>query len=214
MNEWLLITHITSLFPIAIFIITYKYRNEPEALYMLIKFIFCVTFSLIYHAYDVENFYLDKSVESIWTFLDGYASTALIFTTTLYGLRVRAPKFYLIASFFEPFILTIYILKSLSYLVVWTLLLSCFIIVTIQWRTLYKYITNFKLISFFQITSIILAAYSYFTAYPNGLNTTYVIYHSLWHCFVFISAGIGALLRYKLNNQLYPITRRHQVDSI
>ena len=137
MNEWLLITHIFSLFLTGVFILTYKNRKEPEALFMLTKFIFCVTFSFIYHSYrDVEKFALDKSVESIWTFLDGYAATALIFTTTLYSLRVRSPKFYLIASFFEPFILTMfYIMKSLAYLVVWTLLLSCFIIVIIQWKT-------------------------------------------------------------------------------
>ena len=78
MNEWLLITHIFSLFPMGVFILTYKNRKEPEALFMLIKFIFCVTFSFIYHSYDVEKFALDKSVESIWTFLDGYAATALI----------------------------------------------------------------------------------------------------------------------------------------
>ena len=214
MNEWLLITHIFSLFPMGVFILTYKNRKEPEALFMLIKFIFCVTFSFIYHSYDVEKFALDRSVESIWTFLDGYAATALIFTTTLYSLRVRSPKFYLISSFFEPFILTIYIMKSLAYLVVWTLLLSCFIIVIVQWKTIYRYIIKFKITIFLTICSIVGATISYFRAYSNGLNKTYVIFHSLWHCFVFISAGLGAILRYKLNEQLYPILRRDQIDSI
>ena len=213
MNEWLLITHIFSLFPMGVFILTYKNRKEPEALFMLIKFIFCVTFSFIYHSYDVEKFALDKSVESIWTFLDGYAATALIFTTTLYSLRVRSPKFYLISSFFEPFILTIYIMKSLSYLVVWTLLLSCFIIVIFQWKTIYRYFKKFKITIFLTLCSMIGATICYFNAYNKGFNNNYVIFHSLWHCFVFISAGLGSILRYKLNEQLYPIMRRDQIDS-
>ena len=214
MNEWLLITHIFALFPIGMFIFSYKTRYDPESIFILIKFIFCVTFSFIYHSYDIENSVLDKSVESIWTLLDGYASTTLIFTATLYSLRVRSPNIYIISSFFEPFVLAIYLMKSLSYLIIWTLLVSCFIIIIIQWKTLYRYLTKYIIISILLISCIITSAITFFIAYSNGLNNEYITFHSLWHFFVFISAGMGALLRFKLNEMLYPVIRREQVDSI
>ena len=214
MNEWLLITHIFALFPIGTFIWTYKKRLETEAIYMLIKFLFCVTFSLAYHSYDIESFNLDKDAEGIWILLDGYASTALIFTTTLYSLRVRPPKFYIISSFFEPFILTIYLIKNLYYLIIWTLLVSCFMIIVIQWKTIYRYLKNYTIVSLLLICSISCAAAMFFIAYRQDLNEKYIKYHSLWHCFVFISAGLGSLLRFRLNQELYPIKRREQIDSI
>ena len=43
----------------------------------------------------------------------------------------------------------------------------------------------------------------------------YIAYHSLWHCFIFTTAGFGALLRYSLDEKLYPmINRRDHLDSI
>ena len=173
MNEWLLITHIFALFPIGTFIWTYKKRLETEAIYMLIKFLFCVTFSLAYHSYDIESFNLDKDSEGIWILLDGYASTALIFTTTLYSLRVRPPKFYIISSFFEPFILMIYLIKNLTYLIIWTLLVSCFMIIVVQWKTIYRYIKKYTLISLLLIASITSAAAMFFIAYKQQLNEKY-----------------------------------------
>ena len=55
----------------------------------------------------------------------------------------------------------------------------------------------------------------YSIARQEWYNEIYIKYHSLWHCFVFSTAGFAALLRYKLDEQLYPmINRREQLDSI
>ena len=54
----------------------------------------------------------------------------------------------------------------------------------------------------------------YCIAVQHWYNATYIKYHSLWHCFVFSTAGFASLLRYKLDEQLYPIRRREQLDSI
>ena len=54
----------------------------------------------------------------------------------------------------------------------------------------------------------------YTIAVKEYYNDRYIKYHSMWHCFVFTTAGIVSLLRYKLDEQLYPIRRRDQLDSI
>ena len=54
----------------------------------------------------------------------------------------------------------------------------------------------------------------YCIAVKQWYNEIYIIYHSLWHCFVFSTAGFGSLLRYKLDEQIHPVHRRAQLDSI
>ena len=55
----------------------------------------------------------------------------------------------------------------------------------------------------------------YSIARKEWYNEVYIKYHSLWHCFVFSTAGFAGLLRFKLDEQLYPIrNRRDQLDSI
>ena len=54
----------------------------------------------------------------------------------------------------------------------------------------------------------------YSIARKEYYNQVYIKYHSLWHCFVFSTAGFAALLRYKLDEQIHPIRRRQQLDSI
>ena len=54
----------------------------------------------------------------------------------------------------------------------------------------------------------------YSIAAKEFYNDVYIKFHSLWHCFVFSTAGITALLRYKLDEQLYPIQTRQTLDSI
>ena len=47
------------------------------------------------------------------------------------------------------------------------------------------------------------------------INDVYVKYHSIWHCCVFSTAGIVNLLRYKLDEHLYPSVRgREQITSV
>ena len=55
----------------------------------------------------------------------------------------------------------------------------------------------------------------YTIAVKHWYNDIYVKFHSLWHCFVFLTAGFAALLRYNLDEQLYPmVNRRDALDSL
>ena len=55
----------------------------------------------------------------------------------------------------------------------------------------------------------------YCIASENWYNEVYIKYHSLWHCFIFLTSGFASLLRYKLDEELYPIfNRREQLNSI
>ena len=54
----------------------------------------------------------------------------------------------------------------------------------------------------------------YSIAVKHWYDQTYIKFHSLWHCFVFSTAGFASLLRYKLDEQLYPMNRRDHLDSI
>ena len=55
----------------------------------------------------------------------------------------------------------------------------------------------------------------YTIAVKQWFNEIYIKYHSLWHCFVFLTSGFGALLKYNLDEQLYPmVNRRDTLDSL
>ena len=85
----------------------------------------------------------------------------------------------------------------------------------IKWRTIWRYLLRFKCLSFLFLSSGITAIIMYSIARKEWYNDVYIKFHSLWHCFVFSTAGFAALLRYKLDEQLYPmINRREQLDSI
>ena len=149
--------------------------------------------------------------------MDGYASSSLIFTATLYGLRVREPQFYITSFSVENIVLVIYQWDNLKHDVIltWYLSLCSFIVVIIKWRTIWRYLLRFKCISFLFITCGITAIIMYSIATRHWYNETYIKFHSLWHCFVFSTAGLASMLRYKLDEQLYPIrNRREQLDSI
>jgi hypothetical protein len=210
----LLITHSAALFPISIFLWSWKNRRDVPSILMLIKFIYCVTFSLIYHSYDVDNIPTISDHQELWTFLDGYSSTSLIFTTTLYGLRVREPQFYVTASAFDTILLVIYLFDSVWFLTTWVLVLSCSIVAIFKWRTFYRYLIKYYYISFLTLMFGVGAAINFTIAVQNQFNEKYIIHHSLWHCFIFATAGCGSLLRFKLDEELYPINRRDTLDSI
>lgn len=215
MSYILLITHSAALFPISVFLWSWKNRKEACAILMIIKFVYVVTFSLIYHSYDVKTIPSISDHSDIWTLLDGYASTSLIFTTTLYCLRVREPQFYITENAFDTLILVIYLYDSIWFLTTWALVLSCSIIFIFKWKTVYRYIIKFYIISLLTLICGIGAAINFTIAVQNQFNQTYIFHHSLWHCFIFTTAGFGAVLRYKLDEELYPmVNRRDQLDSI
>ena len=218
-DHWLLTTHSAALFPMGVFIWNWKMRKDTASIFMLIKFLYGVTFSLLYHSHhslpEDAVFTTDYDYDN-WALLDGYACSSLIFTTVLYGLRVREPQFYITSFAVENIVLIVYLWENLnqSIILTWYLSLCSFIVVMIKWRTIWRYLLRFKILSFLFFVSGITAIVMYSIAVRQWYNQIYVKFHSLWHCFVFFTAGIVSLLRYKLDEQLYPMNRRSQLDSI
>lgn len=219
MDHWLLTTHGVALFPMGVFLWNWKMRKDTPSIFMLIKFIYGVTFSLLYHSHhslsEEHVFTTDYDYDN-WALLDGYACSSLIFTTVLYGLRVREPQFYITSFAVENIVLIVYLWENLnqSIIVTWYLSICSFVIIIIKWRTAWRYMLRFKILSFLFFISGISAIIMYDIAVKHWYDMEYVKYHSLWHCFVFSTAGIASLMRYKLDEQLYPIARRSHLDSI
>ena len=219
-DHWLLTTHSAALFPMGVFLWNWKMRKDTPSIFMFIKFIYGVTFSLLYHSHHSlptdKVFTTDDDYEN-WALLDSYACSSLIFTTVLYGLRVREPQIYITSFSVENIVLIVYQWDSLKHDVIltWYLSLCSFVVVIIKWRTVWRYLLRFKCLSFLFFVCGILAIIMYTIASQHWYNKTYIKFHSLWHCFVFSTAGFASLLRYKLDEQLYPIrNRREQLDSI
>ncbi len=221
MAYWLLTTHIVAFFPIGMFLWSWKQRKDPSSIFMLIKFLYCVTYSLLYHSHyslGDKNFTSDTDYKN-WALLDGYSSASLIFTTVLYGLRVREPQFYITSFAVENLILAFYLWYDIFINVLvttWYLTVCSIIVLILKWKTAWRYILKFKCISFLTISCGIIATTMFIISSDNWHNAElYIKYHSLWHCFIFSTAGFASLLRYKLDEELYPIrNRRVQLDSI
>lgn len=219
-RHWLLTTHAVAAFPMGVFMWSWKRRKDATGVFMLVKFIYAVTFSLLYHSHhslpEGEVFTSDDDYDN-WSLLDSYACSSLIFTTVLYGTRVREPQFYITSFAVEQIILIINLWDNLNreMIITWYLSICSFFIVMIKWRTIWRYLLRFKCLSILFCFSGITAIVMYSIARKEWFNETYIKYHSLWHCFVFSTAGFAALLRYNLDEQLYPIVnRRDQLDSI
>ena len=219
MVYWLLTTHGVALFPIGVCIWTWKRRKDAASIFMVIKFLYAVTYSLLYHSphsLGNDKFTTDYDYDN-WALLDSYAASSLIFTTTLYGLRVREPQFYITSFAVENIVLIVYLWENLNQqlIITWYLSLCSFIVIIIKWRTVWRYLIRFKCLSFLFLASGITSIVMFCIAVQEWYNERYIKFHSLWHCFVFSTAGFAALLRYKLDEQLYPmINRREQLDSI
>lgn len=219
MNQWLLISHSAALFPMGIFLWSWKRRKDTASIFMFIKFLYAVTYSLLYHSHhslpEDEVFTSDYDFSN-WALLDKYAASSLIFTTVLYTLRVREPQFYITSFAVENIVLVVYLWEELDHALILTWYLSvCSAIVSVlKWRTIWRYLLRYKCISFLLTACGISAVIMYCIAVRQYYNEIYVKYHSLWHCFVFSTAGFGSLLRYKLDEQIHPIHRRAQLDSI
>jgi hypothetical protein len=220
MNHWLLITHSVALFPIGVYILSWKIRKDTSSVFMLIKFLYAVTFSLLYHSHHSlpdEQVFTTEYDYSNWALLDSYACSSLIFTTVLYGLRVREPQFYITSFTVESIVLVINLWDNLNreMILTWYLCVCSFVILVIKWRTVWRYLYMFKFLSFCFIICGIGAIISYSIARAQFYNETYIKYHSIWHCCVFSTAGFANLLRYKLDQHLYPSVRgREQITSI
>ena len=150
-SYWILITHIFSLYPIGIFSWSWKIRKDIHSVFMILNFIFCVLFSLFYHNHDIEGIPYNNSDYGIWSLLDSQKSTSLILTTGLYVSRVRDPYFYNF-SYISNIITLILSLFKLPTFSTYYLILHLFINFIIKWRTIYRYLIKFKIISFITIS--------------------------------------------------------------
>ena len=219
MAYWLLTTHGVALFPIGVFLWTWKRRKDMASIFMVIKFLYGVTFSLLYHSHHAlgdDKFTNDYDYDN-WALLDSYAASSLIFTTVLYGLRVREPQFYITSFAVENIVLVVYLWGNLNQtlIITWYLSVCSTIVCILKWRTMKRYLLRFKIYSFLLISCGISAIVMYTIAVKHWYNDIYVKFHSLWHCFVFLTAGFAALLRYNLDEQLYPmVNRRDALDSL
>ena len=202
-----------------VFLWSWKRRKDACSIFMFIKFVYLVTYSLLYHSHHSlgdEKFTTDYDYNN-WALLDGYSCSSLIFTTVLYSLRVREPQFYITSYAVESIILLVFLWEQLAkeIILTWYLTICSLIVSIFKWKTIWRYLIKFKIISFFTILSGIIAIVMYSIARKEWYNEEYIKYHSLWHCFIFSTAGFGSLLRFKLDEELYPIVnRRHQLDSI
>ncbi len=210
---WLLITHTLSLFPIVVFLWSYKRRKDPCSLFMLIKFVYCVSFSLFYHIYHVKDISNDIQTIDTWLFLDKYTSSCLIFTTVMYCLRVRPPHFYITISAVESGFLMLLVFDNFEtiHFLTWILALQTIVVMVLKWRTIHRYVRMFYIHSFLVVAFSLLAVVYFFVAMESN---DYIFDHSLWHMFVFLAAGLGSLLKYKLEEEIHPIHRRETLESI
>ena len=219
MAYWLLTTHGVALFPIGVFLWTWKRRKDAAAIFMAIKFLYCVTYSLLYHSHHSlgDNRITTDSDFEKWALLDAYTCSSLIFTTILYICRVREPQIYISSFAIENIVLIFYLWYKFTEMLItkWYLIISGCIVAIIKWKTIWRYIIKYRILSFLTILSGIIAFIMFIIAKDYYFNENYIKFHSLWHCFIFITAGFGSLLRYKLDEELYPIVnRRDQLDSI
>ena len=156
MAYWLLTTHGLAFFPIGVFLWSWKQRKDPAAIFMLIKFLYCVTFSLLYHSHQSlgnKKFTTDIDYDN-WALLDGYTSASLIFTTVLYGLRVRSPQFYITSFAVENVVLifNLWYTVFINYLITtWYLTVCSLIVLILKWKTAWRYLFKFKCLSFLTV---------------------------------------------------------------
>ena len=173
MVYWLLTTHLFSFFPIIVFLWSWKTRKESAAIFMIIKFLFVVSFSLLYHSHislGDDRITTDYDYDN-WSLLDGYSSSTLIFTTILYCSRVREPQFYITSSTVESIVLIFYLWWDLAILInAWFLTVCSIFVLVIKWRTIWRYLLKFKCLCFLTISCGITAVAMYLKAYPNFHN--------------------------------------------
>ena len=206
MSYWLLITHSAALFPIGTLLWSWKERRELESIFMMIQFIFCVFFSLMYHANQIQEITLGKKGD-VWTLMDSFFSTSLIMTTILYSLHVKNDYLYIISSTTSTITLLINLLDVKDF-VVYLIIIEALGAIVFKWRNLKRIMLNFKLLFTFMVCCIVTAIICYITAVSEYYNQIYIDYHSSWHVFIFTSAGSGCLIRYKLDQLKNPVSNR------
>ena len=212
-NMLILVTHLFAIFPLIVFLWSWKRRRDAPSLYTLQRFVFCVSYSIFYHTYHVSSIETIKDHQDRWSFLDGFSSTSLIFSTCCYGLRVREPQFYITTSLADSIILLMYMF-SMWYNITWMIILMCIIVTVFKWRTVYRYFAFFPCLSACTLLCAGMATWCFLEAVVKDFGEGYMPWHSAWHAFIFSTAGFLSCLRYRLDDKLYPIRTRETLDSI
>ena len=213
MEMLILATHLFGIFPLIVFVWSWKRRRDAPSLYILQRFVFCVSYSIFYHTYHVKSIETIENHQDRWSFLDGFASTSLIFSTCCYGLRVREPQFYITLSLSDSIILFMYMF-NMWYNITWVITLMCVTVAVLKWRTVYRYFLYFPCMAVFTIVCAAMAMWCYLEAAVKEFDNGYIPWHSAWHAFIFTTAGCLSCLRYRLDDRLYPIQARGTLDSI
>jgi hypothetical protein len=211
--EWLLITHIVCLFPIGSLLWNYKVRKEKDSLFLITRFLYTLFFSLMYHSYHITDktfINLHEDYRDTWGFFDSHQSASLVISTILYCCRIREPWVYIVSYFIDTFLLVINFF-NLYIITIYLLTIVIFIVFIFKYKTIIRFFKFFRIIS---IGCVSCCGISVFCYYSSDDDTHYVLYHSLWHVFIFTSAGLGIILRYKLNNKLYPVRTRETLNSL
>lgn len=212
-GEWLLITHIACLFPIGTLLWNYKVRKEKDSLFLISRYLYTLFFSLMYHSYHITNktfIDLHEDYRDIWGFLDSHQSASLVITTILFCCRIREPWIYIISNMCDTFLLAINFF-SLYIINIYLLTIITFVVFIFKYKTIIRFFKYFRITS---VSCLSCCGLSIFCYYSSEDESQYVLYHSMWHVFIFTSAGLGMILRFKLNNKLYPVRTRETLNSI
>ena len=197
---WLLTSHITAFFPIYICYLNYKKFKKSQSVFVIVNIIFNTLFSVFYHTYDYDNIKLSLSTYNTWAFLDYVSSSAVIFLTVLYCLRLRSHNIYLFSYIYNSFFIIAYLILNKDgpfFSTYYTISLSLFAV-----------ILNYKILIFclilFLIFTIILflSIFAAISTYYVGVYVNYQIFHPIWHLFIHTSAGLACMLKNKIDYKL------------
>jgi hypothetical protein len=202
------ITHIFSLFPISVCFYSYRHYGDGESLFLFFNYIFITVFSIFYHTYDYDNIKLNISSYGTWVLLDHIAASTIIIVTSLYTLRYKSPEIYLLSYIFKSIVICCYMLLSpvFNY---WIYIIVS-ILILVRYEIVLNYIKNHYIISILILMSLIAAIIFYNIA----LNYDYNFYHSLWHVFVFMTAGFCCLIKNIMNHHLIEETNYNRTQSL
>ena len=67
-NMLILVTHLFAIFPLIVFLWSWKRRRDAPSLYTLQRFVFCVSYSIFYHTYHVSSIETIKDHQDRWSF--------------------------------------------------------------------------------------------------------------------------------------------------
>jgi hypothetical protein len=189
----LLLSHISVIFPISICLFTIKKFKSPQAILMVFQLFFNLVFSFMYHLYDYSNIIInDKVGYESWSILDHNSSSITIVCTALY-LSVYSDNMFFILSYIIYNFMLINRLIPYNPFSTYMVIIFSSICTLVKFNNIINYFKNFWILSTLTLFSTIFSTFCFYYA----LDYDYGLWHSLWHLFVFTTAGLCYLLRYK-----------------